>query len=266
MPEHATLEAHYFCIIIVREVFNGVQYTNMISFIFHALVYDPLYNGLIYFVGMIPTHDVGVAVIVLTIVVRVILFPLSRRAVESQIAMKKIAPEIEELKKKHKDSGEQSKAIFALYKERNIHPFASIGLLLLQLPVLIGLYWVFALGGLPHINTDLLYSFVHAPAAINMEFMGIFDMGAKHNVILAILVALSQLIYSRLSMGPRGAQTAGEATLSTDMAKSFDVQARYVFPLLFGVISWTVPAAAPLYWLTGNLFMMGQEYISGRRF
>ena len=72
MPEHATLEAHYFCIIIVREVFNGVQYTNMISFIFHALVYDPLYNGLIYFVGMIPTHDVGVAVIVLTIVVRVI--------------------------------------------------------------------------------------------------------------------------------------------------------------------------------------------------
>ena len=229
-------------------------------------VYDPLYNGLIYLVGVIPTHDVGIAVIVLTIAVRIILFPLSRRAVESQIAMKKIAPEIEELKKKHKDSAEQSKAIFALYKERDIHPFSSIGLLLLQLPILIGLYWVFALGGLPSIDGSLLYSFVHTPDTINMEFLGALDMGAKHNIMLAILVALSQLVYSRLSMGPRGTTTVGEATLSTDMAKSFDIQARYVFPLLFGVISYTVPAAAPLYWLTGNIFMIGQEYASGRRF
>ena len=232
----------------------------MISSFFHLFVYDPLYNGLIYLVGVIPTHDVGIAVIVLTIAVRIILFPLSRRAVESQIAMKKIAPEIEELKKKHKDSAEQSKAIFALYKERDIHPFSSIGLLLLQLPILIGLYWVFALGG------SLLYSFVHTPDTINMEFLGALDMGAKHNIMLAILVALSQLVYSRLSMGPRGTTTVGEATLSTDMAKSFDIQARYVFPLLFGVISYTVPAAAPLYWLTGNIFMIGQEYASGRRF
>ena len=229
-------------------------------------VYDPLYNGLIYLVGVIPTHDVGIAVIVLTIAVRIILFPLSRRAVESQIAMKKIAPEIEELKKKHKDSAEQSKAIFALYKERDIHPFSSIGLLLLQLPILIGLYWVFAFGGLPSIDGSLLYSFVHTPDTINMEFLGALDMGAKHNIMLAILVALSQLVYSRLSMGPRGTTTVGEATLSTDMAKSFDIQARYVFPLLFGVISYTVPAAAPLYWLTGNIFMIGQEYASGRRF
>ena len=99
-----------------------------------------------------------------------------------------------------------------------------------------------------------------------MEFLGALDMGPKHNIMLAILVALSQLVYSRLSMGPRGTTTVGEATLSTDMAKSFDIQARYVFPLLFGVISYTVPAAAPLYWLTGNIFMIGQEYASGRRF
>src|SRR3989344_1901002 len=137
----------------------------MISAIFHALIYDPLYNGLVFLVGVMPSHDVGLAVIVLTIVVRVILFPLSRRAVETQLAMKKIAPDIEKLKEKYKDNREeQAKAIFALYKERGVHPFASIGLFLLQIPVLFALYWVFAFGGLPDIRPDLLYSFVSSPA------------------------------------------------------------------------------------------------------
>src|SRR3954470_16886321 len=114
----------------------------MISAVFHALVYNPLYNGLVFLVGAIPTHDVGLAVIALTIIVRVILFPLSKRAVASQMAMKKITPEVEALKKKFKNnSPEQSQAIFALYRERGVHPFAGVGLLLLQFPILIGLYW-----------------------------------------------------------------------------------------------------------------------------
>jgi YidC/Oxa1 family membrane protein insertase len=238
----------------------------MIGSIFHTIIYAPLYNGLVFFVGVAPLHDVGLAVIALTILVRVILFPLSRRAVESQLAMKKIAPEIEELKKKHKDNVEQSKAIFALYKERGIHPFSSVGLLLLQLPVLIGLYWVFARGGLPSIDGSILYSFVHVPPTVNMHFLGFMDMAKNHNIVLAILAALTQLGYTRLSMGPRGSQSAGEATLSGDMAKSFDVQARYIFPVMIGVISFTITSAAPLYWVTSNSFMIIQEYASGRRF
>ena len=231
------------------------------------LIYDPLYNGLVFLVDAVPNHDVGIAVVALTIIVRIILFPLSKRAIESQMAMKKVAPEVEVLKKKHKDdSVKQSQAIFALYREHGVHPFASMGLLLLQLPVLIALYWVFAAGGLPVIRTELLYSFVSAPSEVNMLFLGIMDIAGKYNIILAVLVAASQLVYSRLSMGPRGSETATEATLSSDMAKSFDLQARYVFPLIFGVISYSVPAAAPLYWFTANLFMIGQEYLSGRRF
>jgi len=242
----------------------------MISAIFHTTIYDPLYNGLVFLVGIIPSHDVGFAVIALTIIVRIIVFPLSRRVIESQIAMKKVAPEVEEIKKKYKkNSPEQSQAIFALYKERGVHPFASIGLLLIQFPVLIGLYLVFLRGGLPTIDTSLLYSFVQVPDAVNMEFLGFVDMAASHNIVLAVLIALSQLVYSRLSMGPREKvpdATPVEASLSGDMAKSFDLQARYVFPVMFGVISYFIAAAAPLYWLTSNLFMIGQEYLSGKRF
>ena len=239
----------------------------MISAFFHAVVYNPLYNGLVFLVSLIPTHDMGLAVIALTLIVRIVLFPLSRRAVQSQIEMKKIAPEVEAVKKKFKNnSPEQAQAIFALYKERGVHPFSGFALQLIQLPILIGLYIVFLRSGFPNVDQALLYPFVHAPSAINMHFLGFIDMGARHNIILAALAALTQLMYARLSMGPRGTETAGEATLSGDMAKSFDLQIRYILPGMVGVIAYTIPAAAPLYYLTSNLFMIGQEYFSGRRF
>lgn len=241
----------------------------MISAAFHLIVYNPIYNALVFFVGVLPTHDVGLAVIIVTIVVRVILYPLSRRAVVAQMKMKELTPEIDRIKAELKDkSDEQSRAILALYKERDVHPFAGFLLLLIQLPILFGLYFVFARGGLPSIHTDLLYSFVHVPAQVNMEFLGLIDMG-KRSIVLAILAMLAQFLYTRLSMGPRGSKTpveTVEASFSSDMAKSLDLQARYMLPLIVGVIGYTIVAAAPLYWITGNLFMVGQELLAGRRF
>ncbi|RJQ34933.1 protein translocase component YidC [Candidatus Parcubacteria bacterium] len=239
----------------------------MISAAFNTLVYEPLYNGLVFFVSLIPSHDVGLAVIALTIVVRFILFPLSRRAIETQIQMKKIAPEVEALKEKFKDKREeQGRAILALYRERGVRPFASFALLLVQLPILIGLYWVFSHGGLPEVNMALLYSFVPVPESIEMVFLGIIAMDG-HSILLAALAGVTQFVYTRLSTGKRTpvAQPAG-ASFSADMARSFDLQVRYILPVMVAVISYYVVAAAPLYWATSNLFMIGQEYLMGRRF
>jgi YidC/Oxa1 family membrane protein insertase len=240
----------------------------MIASVFHAIIYNPIYNGLVFLVGVLPSHDMGLAIVVLTIVARFILFPLSRRAVQAQLAMKQITPEVEELKTKYKDNREQqSKAIFALYKERGIHPFAGFALVLLQFPILIGLYWVFARGGLPTINTALLYSFVHVPTAVNMEFLGLVNM-ASHSLPLALLASTTQYIYTRLSMGPPSQKDPSpvESSLSGDLAKSFDLQARYILPLMIGAIAFSIVAAAPLYWTTSNIFMILQEYLSGKRF
>lgn len=239
----------------------------MISTAFHTIFYNPLYNGLIYLVDTIPGHDVGLAVVLLTILVRIVVYPLSKRAIQSQIAMKKITPEVEELKKKFKkNSPEQTQAVFALYKERDVHPFAGIGLMLVQLPVLIALYWIFAMGGLPKVNVQLLYTFIPKPEMVNMLFLGFIDMGAKHNIILALLTAVTQMAYSRLSMGARVGKTAIEESMSNDMARSFDLQARYVLPVIIGFVAYSVAAAAPLYYVTSNIFMIGQEYLAGRRF
>ena len=241
----------------------------MISGAFHAAIYNPLYNGLVFLVGIIPSHDMGIAVVILTIIVRIIIFPLSRRAVDAQLAMKKLTPEIDKLKLKYKNDKEaQNREMFALYKERGVHPFASFGLVLVQFPVLIALYWVFYRGGFPAVDPALLYSFVHVPSSVNMEFLGIVDMKGR-SVILAILAAATQFVYTRLSMGPREKapeSTPVEASLSGDMARSFDLQARYMLPAMIGVIGFSIAAAAPLYWAASNTFMIIQEYAAGRRF
>ncbi len=241
----------------------------MIGNIFDTIVYFPIYNALVYFVDIIPGHDIGIAVILVTILVRIVLYPVAKRAIASQMAMKKVAPEIEELKKKHKEKPEeQAKAIFALYKERGIKPFSGFLMLLIQIPILLGLYWVFALGGFPEVNASYLYSFVPQPATVNMQFLGLIDM-QKMSIVLAVLATITQFVYTRLSMGPRGSATpmeSVESSFSKDMAKSFDIQARYVLPLIVGVIGLTLPAVVPLYMMTANIFMIGQEMLSGRRF
>ncbi len=241
----------------------------MISAAFHAVVYDPLYNGLIFLVDVLPAHEVGLAVILLTIIVRCLLFPISRRAIRTQIQMKKIAPQVEEIKQKHKDSREeQGRAILTLYRENGVRPFASFALILLQLPILIALYFIFSHAGLPQVDTALLYSFVTIPDSIDMVFLGIpMD---SHSILLAVVAGATQFVYTRLSMGrrlPPPPKVAGAApSFSSDMARSFDLQMRYILPVMVGVFSYFVVAAAPLYWATSTLFMIGQEYLMGRRF
>lgn len=240
----------------------------MFSWIWHNLIYNPLYNGLVFLIDVVPGHETGLAIIGLTIIVRFVLFPLSRNAVKTQKKMQEIAPEVEALKEKLKNDREAlGKAIFNLYRERDVHPFASFFLMLVQLPILLALYFVFALGGLPEVDISRLYSFVAAPDSIDMHFLGV-DMAGR-NILLAALTGIVQAVYTRLSMGPRKKAplpTPAQATFSADMARSFDLQMRYVLPVIIAVVAYTIPAAAPLYWVTSNLFMIAQELLMGRRF
>lgn len=239
----------------------------MIGTIFSAIIYNPLYNALIYLIDTLPGHDAGLAVIVLTILVRLLLYPLARRAISSQIAMKAIVPEVEEIKKKYKgEQAKQGQEIMKLYRDRGVRPFAGIGLVIVQIPILIGLFFIFSRGGLPHVNTSILYSFIPSPVSINMIFLGIFNMGANHNIILAGIVLITQIISTRLSMGPRRGKDAIEESLSADMARSFDLQARYVFPFIIAFVGFSVTSAATLYYVINNVFMIAQEYLAGRRF
>jgi len=239
----------------------------MISSFFNTFVYVPLYNGLIALVDLVPWHDVGIAVILLTVLVRLVLYPLSKQAVKTQMAMKEVAPLIEELKVKYKDKQEElARAVFALYREKNIRPFSSFLLILVQIPVLIGLYWVFWGGGLPSVKTEVLYSFVSAPEMVNMNFLGLVPMDER-SLLFAVCAALTQVVYARLSMGARKPYERPETpSFTADLGQSMDLQMRYVLPVMLGVFAYIASAAVALYFVTSNLLMIAQEFAAGRRF
>lgn len=235
----------------------------MIASTFDSLVYTPLYNGLIFIIDQMPSHDVGIAVIALTIIVRVLLYPLAREALRTQLAMRDMAPAVEELKEKYKDNREeQARQLFALYREKGVKPFSSFLMLLIQIPLLIGLYWVFWKGGLPTVNTEYLYSFVSAPESIQMRFLGLIDMGGR-SIFIAILAGVTQLVYAQISMGPRKPRPK-EPSFSADLAHNMDLQMRYVLPVLLGFFAYIASAAVALYFVTSNLFMIAQDIYTKR--
>lgn len=236
----------------------------MFSTLFSAVVYNPLYNSLIFLIDHVPYADVGIAVILLTIGVKLILLPLAHIAIRSQITMNAIKPELEVIREKYKkDKQEQARQTMSLYKEKNINPFAMIVPLLIQIPIIFGLYWVFFRGGLPEVNTELLYSFISAPNIVNMQFIGSVDMGGK-SIVIALLAGITQYVHTKLSF-PKPAAKSKEQSFKNDLARSMHIQMRYVLPVIVGVISYTISAAIALYWTTSNLFAIGQEIFVRRR-
>ncbi|HJO89625.1 MAG: YidC/Oxa1 family membrane protein insertase [Candidatus Pacebacteria bacterium] len=237
----------------------------MISTIWNTVFFNPIYNGLIFLLDVVPFIDVGIAVILVTVIVKLILFPFSLKMVKTQLAVKALEPEITKLKEDHKDDKqEQARKTMALYKERGVNPFSGFLLILVQIPVIFGLYWVFLSGGLPEINMDILYSFVSTPEKINMNFLGLIDVSAK-SVFLAFFAGATQYFQIKFSLPPMKARQEGKASLKEDLARSFHIQMRYVMPIIVFGIAYAISAAVALYWTTSNLFAIGQEIYVRRK-
>ncbi|HAT68255.1 MAG: hypothetical protein A2481_03780 [Candidatus Yonathbacteria bacterium RIFOXYC2_FULL_47_9] len=231
---------------------------------FSTVFYQPIYNALVFLISAVPGANVGIAIILLTVLVRVTLLPLAHKSVVSQAKMREIAPHVEKLKEKHKDDKqEQARKTMELYREYGINPFSGCLLVLLQLPIIFALYFVF-FKGLPNLNGDHLYSFVHLPETVNMMFLWV--MLSKKSIILAALAAITQYYQIKLSI-PALAPAAKGATPSfkDDFARSFNMQMRYMLPLIVFGISYSISAAIALYWTTSNLFSIGHELYVKRK-
>ncbi|MCX6703343.1 MAG: YidC/Oxa1 family membrane protein insertase [Candidatus Zambryskibacteria bacterium] len=231
----------------------------MISSLFNTIFYQPLYNGLIYLMDTLPFFDAGVIVIIFTIVVKLIMFPLSIKATKAQMEMKDIEKDLERIKEQYPDKQVQTQKTIELYKEKNINPFAGFFVLLLQLPIIIALYQIFLKSGLPVINMELLYSFVSAPLSISMNFLGLIDIAGK-SIPLAIIAGISTYFQIAYATPPASEPEPGKKpTMQQDVMKMMQTQMKYGFPVLVTFISWSVSAAVSIYWITSNLFTIGQE-------
>ena len=232
---------------------------------FHTIFYIPLYNALIFFAYLF-SGNIGLAVIGLTLLVKIILSPLSYRSITSQIEQKKLQPLIADIRKQYPDKKEQSQKLMDLYKEHKTSPFAGCLLILLQLPVIIALYQVFLNG--TTINPAEIYSWVSTPGTVHSLFLGM-DLQAK-SLILALLAGVTQFLqmyWSPAMQSDKSGTVVDEKNMDTQerFAASMQSTRKYTMPVMITVFAYFVPGAVALYWVVSNIFMIAQEWWVMRR-
>lgn len=228
-----------------------------IGVIFHTVFYRPILNGLLFLTSVVPFHDLGLSLILLTLAIRALMFPLSHKMLKTQHVMKKIEPEIKKIRGQKKSKEEEAREIMWLYKEHGIDPFSWMLVFFIQLPLIIALYQVF-LKGLPF-RPEEVYSFLTIPTNINSVFLGIISLNAPSKFIAA-LAGISQFIQVKLAVPP------GQKPSRDDMGAAIQKQMMYVFPVMIFFLGFSFPAAVSLYWTIMNVFAIIHEAIVRRRF
>lgn len=233
----------------------------MISHLFHAAFYNPIYNILVALVAYIPGGSVGFAVIIMTCLIQLVLLPFSLSAARTQVAMKQLEPKLKELKEKHKgDKEKEAVATLELYRAEKVNPFASVLTLFIQLPVLLALYWVFRYEPFSSLDVARLYSFTPLPHHISLEFLGFINIASK-SILLAALAGVMQYVLALFTPAP--ASTGGS---QDDFVKVLNLQMRYVFPILIAVIAYSTSAAVAIYFVTINAIRALQQWYVSRKY
>ncbi len=227
----------------------------MLKQFYTTVLYQPLFNLLIWLYNIIPGNDLGIAIIFLTIFVKIILYPFFTQSIKAQKALANLQPKIDELNKKYKDQKDKlGKAMMELYRQEKVNPFSSCLPLLIQLPFLLAVYQVF-IQGLKNGSLNLLYPFIKNPGSINTISLGIVDL-SKRSIIIAILAGIAQFWQSKM-MITKKIMPQSSNTMTSNMNK----QMLYLMPLLTVFIGSSLPAGLSLYWFFTTILSGLQQLI-----
>jgi len=230
----------------------------MFTSLWNGLVYDPLYNSLIFFTSIVPFHDVGLAIILLTIVVKVLLYPLSRKAIIAQLDLRRLEGPIAELKEKHgQDRTKLAQETMGLYKKHGVNPASGCLPMLIQIPLIIGLYTVFLKG--VTIDPTHLYAFIPRPESLNTLFLGIVELSEKKHLLFAFLAGVSQFAYAFSAAKNTPTPVGPPKNPQEEFARAMQTQMKYVFPGMIAVMSYQFSVAVALYWVVGNIVSIIQD-------
>jgi len=242
------------------------------SFLFHELLYRPLFNLITWFYNL--TGDLGIAIILTTIIVRVLMLPLYKQNIKNQREMTMLQPKIKELQEKYKDDRTKlSEAMLNIYKEHNINPFAGFLLLFAQLPIIIAIYRVAENMFRPE-TYPTLYNFISLPESFNNMSLGFVNIANSGNLFLALLVGISQ--YYQISMmidrnkkdskpKKKVKKSVKDTPAEPDIAKIMNTQMKYMMPILVTVFAFNLQAAMSFYWIASTLVTIIQEFLIFRK-
>ncbi len=225
---------------------------------FNEILFRPIFNALIWIYQFVAFHDLGIAIILLTVAIRLILFPLFHATARYQKLAPKLQKRTAEIQNTHKgNKEEQTKALMELYKEHNINPFTPFISLIIQIPILIALYQVLR-KAFDYKPAGLIYPFLAAPASLSPNFMGLVDL-SKPNIVIILLAAALQYIQAKISLPER------EEGAPLDTAQKMARNMTFVGPLITVVIFYSLPAALGLYWTAFTAFSIFQQLIVNYR-
>ncbi len=208
---------------------------------FKIFLIDPLHKALFLFYNTIAFQDLGAAIILLTFLIRLILFPLFYKSAKNQIILQRLQPEIQKIQHDHKDNKEkQAQAVMELYKTHKVNPFSSFLVILVQLPILIALYRVF-LGDFSNVHT---------------LFLGLIDLKSR-SILIVSLAAITQYFQGVLTL-PKP-PVGGEKNRELSAAERMGKQMVYFGPIFTVLVLWNLPSAIGLYWLATSVFSVVQQ-------
>lgn len=231
--------------------------------IFNLIFYQPLFNLLIFLYNIIPGHDIGLAIIALTIIIKLILYPLSIKSLRSQKALQDVQPKIEELKKKYSNQKDKlATEMMELYKKEKVSPFSSCLPLLIQFPFLVAVYQVFR-AGLSNGSMDKLYSFVSNPGLINPMTFSLIDL-SKPQIALAILAGVAQFFQSKMLISKKP-EIKSAASKDESIMATMNKQMTVMMPLMTVIIGVSLPGGLTLYWLVMTILTVFQQLLTFKR-
>lgn len=245
-------------------------------FIWNEVFFKPIYNILIWIVSMLPGHNLGWAIVILTILIRVLLYIPTYKALRAQTNMQELQPKIQDLRKKYKnDQQKLSEETLKLYKENGVNPCGSCLPIIIQMPILIAVFQVLRIGATSD-TSEYLYTFLQN-FDYNMvvhSFYWVSDLTVPEKLILPILVGLTQFISMWLMQhhskknNLQSQKKSKKKQNIPDPAKEMEMATKmmtYVLPFMVAWFAYQYPAGLALYWFVSTLFGIGQQFLLQRR-
>lgn len=239
--------------------------------LYNTLIYEPLFNALIWFYHIIPGNNMAIAIIVLTLLIKTLLLWPSFSAIRAQKQLQETQPKIDAIREKYKDDKEElGKKLMEFYKTNKVNPFASCLPLIIQLPILLALYRAFFRGLQVDAETGILQSEqvqrlygwlaeIYSTTPLETVAFGV-DLAAPHNIILAVLAGGAQYLQAK-SMQARKPEVKSDGAKDENAAAMVTKQMTIILPIMTVVFGYQFPAGVTLYWLVSTVYSYIQQRI-----
>jgi YidC/Oxa1 family membrane protein insertase len=239
------------------------------SYLWTTLFYQPLYNILILLISIAPGKDLGLAIILLTMIIRTILLIPSQNALKSQRKMQEIQPKLNKIREKYKNNQEMiAKESMAIWKEHKVNPLGSCLPLVIQFPVFIAIFYVVREGLNPD-NSYLLYDFLKnfSFENINVNFLGILDLTKINLIMLPLIVGGLQFLQMKLTTSgtKKPDENKQEAKKTKSEMEIATGTMTYIMPVIVAIFTASVPAGVGLYYATSTIYGIIQQLVVNKQ-